>query len=436
MQATMSSRWGRLVPLAFITYTFAYLDRSNYSIGAAGGLKEDLGLGAGASSLLGALFFLGYFFFQVPAGHYAEHRSVKELMFWSLIAWGLLAALQGVVPWVGALMVVRFLLGVVEAAVMPASLVFLAHWFTRGERGRANTLLILGNPITLVWMSAVSGWLVEAVGWRWMFIIEGLPAVAWAFVFRALVTDHPRDARWLAADEREDIERRLAAERDEDADAAPAASDYAHALRERNVVLLSIQYFLWSVGVYGFVFWLPTIVKAGSGYGIAATGLLSAIPYVFAALAMVADSWASDRTGRRRIFLWPPLLIGAVAFYVSYLIGGAHFWWSFIALIVAAAAMYAPYGPYFAYVRDAVPDRVAGAATGLVNAFGGLGAFVGAYVVGWLTNAGAQGAAFLLMAVSQLVAAALILAVRPRTRPQRRSGRFDRATPSGRPVRT
>jgi nitrate/nitrite transporter NarK len=172
--------------------------------------------------------------------------------------------------------------------------------------------------------------------------------------------------------------------------------------------------------------WLPTIVKAGSGFGITATGLLSAIPYAFAALAMLADSWGSDRTGRRRVFLWPPLLLGALAFYASYLLGGDHFWWSFLALIVAAAAMYAPYGPYFAFVRDAVPDNVAGAATGLVNAFGGLGAFAGAYVVGWLTGSGARGAAFLLMAASQLAAALLILAVR--TRPPRapQTGRFTR----------
>src|SRR4051794_17525960 len=397
-----TTRWGRLIPIAFITYTFAYLDRSNYSIGAAGGLKEDLGLGAGASSLLGALFFLGYFLFQVPAGHYAEHRSVKRLMFWSLIAWGILAAAQGVVPWVWLLMVDRFLLGVVEAAVIPASLVFLAHWFTRRERGRANTFLILGNPITLLWMSAVSGWLVHLAGWRWMFIVEGLPAIAWAFAFRALVEDRPEQARWLNAAERRETEHTLAEEADEDAQRSPTRRDYVQALKERNVVLLALQYLLWSVGVYGFVFWLPTIVKAGSGYGIAATGLLSAIPYAFAAAAMLADSYGSDRFQRRRPFLWPPLLLGAIAFYVSYAVGEQHFWWSFGALVVAAIGMYAPYGPYFAFVRDAVPDRVAGAATGLVNAFGGLGGFAGAYVVGWLTGSGATGAAFLLTAGSQL----------------------------------
>jgi sugar phosphate permease len=383
-----SQRWQRLIPVAFITYTFAYLDRSNYSIGAAGGLKHDLGLGAGASSLLGALFFLGYFFFQVPAGHYAEHRSVKGLMFWSLIAWGILAAAQGVVPWVWALMVDRFLLGAVEAAVIPASLVFLAHWFTRSERGRANTFLILGNPITLLWMSALSGWLVHVAGWRGMFILEGLPAIAWAFVFRALVADRPADAAWLDDGER------------------AAVRDYAAALRERNVVVLAIQYLCWSVGVYGFVFWLPTIVKGGSGFGITATGLLSAIPYAAAALAMLGDSWASDRTARRRIFIWPPLLLGAIVFYASYLLGPGAFWWSFVLMIVAAAAMYAPYGPYFAFVRDCVPDRAAGAATGLVNAFGGLGGFAGAYVVGWLTGSGSTGAWRSSMAGSQLIAPA------------------------------
>jgi MFS family permease len=116
-------------------------------------------------------------------------------------------------------------------------------------------------------MSAVSGWLVDVVGWRGMFIIEGLPAIAWAFAFRALAEDHPRSARWLAEDEREDIGRRLEHEAVAEAQLRPSARDYVQALKERTVVLLALQYLLWSVGVYGFVFWLPTIVKVGSGYG-------------------------------------------------------------------------------------------------------------------------------------------------------------------------
>lgn len=149
--------------------------------------------------MLGGLFFIGYFLFQVPAGGFAERRSVKTMLFWSLSAWGVFAALQGVVTTYWLLLADRFLLGVVEAVVLPAMLVFLSHWFTSAERGRADTFLILGNPVTLIWMSVVSGYLVAAVGYRWMFIIEGLPAIGWGLLFRHLVDDRPREGPGSAA---------------------------------------------------------------------------------------------------------------------------------------------------------------------------------------------------------------------------------------------
>jgi sugar phosphate permease len=210
--ALSSARWRRLIPLAFVTYSFAYIDRSNYSLGAAGGLKQALHITSSESGLLGGLFFIGYFIFQVPAATFAERRSVKQLMFWSLLCWGVLAAAQGVIPWVWLFLVDRFLLGVVEAAAIPAMLVFLTHWFSESERGRADTFLILGNPVTLLWMSVVSGYLIAATSYHWMFVIEGLPAIAWAFVFRALATDRPADAAWLNAAERDAITSRLSEE--------------------------------------------------------------------------------------------------------------------------------------------------------------------------------------------------------------------------------
>ncbi len=130
--------------------------------------------------------------------------------------------------------------------------------------------------------------------------------------------------------------------------------------------------------------WLPTIIKAGSGRGIGTTGLLSAAPYALATIAMLAISWASDRSGRRRVFVWPSLLVGAAAFYASYLVGSGHFLVSFGLLIVAAGAMYAPYGPYFALIPELLPANVAGVGMGAVNAFGALGGFAAAYVVGLL----------------------------------------------------
>ncbi|MFP5348142.1 MAG: MFS transporter, partial [Actinomycetes bacterium] len=155
-------RWARLLPIAFVTYSIAYLDRSNFSIAVAGGMKDDLAITGGVAALIGAAFFIGYFLFQIPGALYAERRSVKNLIFWSLILWGLLAAAQGLMHSVPLLIVVRFLIGVVEAAVLPAMVIFLAHWFTKAERGRANTFLILGNPVTVLWLTVVSGYLVEA----------------------------------------------------------------------------------------------------------------------------------------------------------------------------------------------------------------------------------------------------------------------------------
>lgn len=402
-----TTRARRLLPVVFVTYSLAYLDRSNYSIGAAGGLAKDLDITAGTSALLGALFFLGYFLFQIPAAHYAEHRSVKKLVFWCLIGWGVFASLQGVLPWVPALMVNRFLLGVVEAAILPAMLVFLTHWFTSRERGRADTVLILGNPITVLWLSALSGWLVSVTSWRWMFIIEGVPAIIWAFVFAALTDDSPEQASWLDDTERTALVGALREEQRQ----LPDAGGYLRALRSRSVVLLSIQYLLWSIGVYGFVFWLPTIIKAGGGVGITVTGLLSAVPYVLAVILMLVVSHASDVSGRRRGYVWPFLILAGLAFYGSFQLGPGQFWLSFVLLILAAGFMYAPYGPYFALIPELVPRRVAGASMALVNSFGALGGFVGAYVVGWLEGRFGSGPAFVFMAATLLLAGLLMLVV-------------------------
>lgn len=409
-----SQRWRRLVPLVFVTYSLAYLDRSNYSIGIAGGLKHDLGLTPGWSALLGAFFFAGYLIFQLPAAHYAENRSVRRLIFWCTLLWGVFASAQGVIPWLWLLLIDRFALGVVEAAIIPAMLIFLMHWFSRDERARANTFLILGNPITVMWLSAVSGYLIAATSWRWMFVLEGLPAVIWAFVFRALVSDGPATARWLNAAERADIADRLAREQ---RDLPPAEGGYRQALTSRNVVVLAVQYLLWSVGVYGFVFWLPSILQTARHNGIGRIGLLSAAPYALAAIAMVVASRYSDRSGNRREFVWPFLLAATALFAGSTALGTGHYWASYGLLILAGACMYAPYGPYFALVPEFLPQKLAGPAIAVINAAGAVGGFVGAYVVGWLQGGIGNGAAYTFMAACLLLSALLMLVVTVR-RPQ------------------
>ena len=400
------SRWYRLLPVAFITYSLAYLDRANFGFGAASGMAADLQITPAMSSLLGALFFLGYFFFQVPGAIYAENRSAKKLIFWSLLLWGGLAMATGIISNVNALIVIRFMLGVVESAVMPAMLLFLSRWFTKKERSQANTFLILGNPVTILWMSVLSGYLIQAVGWRWMFILEGLPAIVWAFFWWRLVDDHPDTANWLTTPEKGALAEQLQREQQ----GIKPVKNYAEAFKSKVVVLLSLQYALWSIGVYGFVMWLPSILNAAPNMNIVKTGWLSAVPYLLAIVGMLGASYFSDKTLNRKAFVWPFLLLGAVAFYASYAIGTEHFWLSFALLTLAGGAMYAPYGPFFAIIPDLLPRNVAGGAMALINSFGALGSFVGAYVVGYLNGTtGGFGASYLFMAGSLLLSAIITL---------------------------
>ncbi|CDG14730.1 MULTISPECIES: MFS transporter [Serratia] len=410
-KATVAAkRWWYIMPIVFITYSLAYLDRANFSFASAAGINEDLGITKGMASLLGALFFLGYFFFQIPGAIYAERRSVKKLIFWCLILWGGCASLTGVVSNIPMLAAIRFILGVVEAAVMPAMLIYISNWFTKSERSRANTFLILGNPVTVLWMSVVSGYLIHAFGWREMFIIEGIPAVIWAFCWWVLAKDKPAQAGWLSADEKQALQQQL----DEEQKGIKAVRNYGEAFRSRNVILLCVQYFAWSIGVYGFVLWLPSILRSGMQMGMVEAGWLSAVPYLAATIAMIVVSWASDKMQNRKLFVWPLLLIGALAFFGSYAVGANHFWISYGLLVVAGAAMYAPYGPFFAIIPEMLPKNVAGGAMALINSMGALGSFFGSWFVGYLNGAtGSPAASYMFMAIALVVAVVLTLIVKP-----------------------
>jgi sugar phosphate permease len=286
----------------------------------------------------------------------------------------------------------------------------LSRWFTKSERSRANTFLILGNPVTILWMSVVSGYLINSMGWRWMFILEGLPAIIWAFFWWNLVNDKPKDANWLSQKDKDALELVIQKEQQ---DIKPV-KNYLAAFKTKAIILLCLQYAFWSIGVYGFVMWLPTIIKDAPDMSIVETGWLAAIPYFFAIIAMLITSYFSDKTLNRKIFIWPFLLIGAIAFYSSYLLGTDHFWVSFTLLVVAGAVMYAPYGAFFAIMPEILPANVTPGAIALINSWGALGSFAGSYLVGYLNGrTGNFGASYIFMAASLLIAAILtIIAVK------------------------
>lgn len=400
------SRWFRLIPVVFVTYSLAYLDRANFGFGAAAGMADDLHITSATSSLLGSMFFLGYFFFQIPGTLYADKKSARKLIFWSLILWGIFAAATGIINNIKILMVVRFLVGVAESAVLPALLLLLSRWFTKKERSKANTLLMFGNPSCMLWMSIISGYLIHNVGWRWMFIWEGIPAVIWAFIWWNLVQDKPQNTWWLNENEKLLLQEELEKEQQ----IIKPVKNYLAAFKSKSVILLCIQYVFWSFGMYGFVIWLPSIIHNAPGIGIVKTGWLSAVPYLMAVIAMILTSYFSDKTLKRKPFIWPFLLLAALAFYGSYLIGSHNFWISFTLLCIAGMSMYVPYGPFFAVIIESLPANVAGGALALINSFGALGSFAGSYLVGYLNGTtGGFGTSYIFMAAAVLLSAIITL---------------------------
>jgi len=399
-------RWARILPAVFVTYSLAYLDRANFGFGAAAGMARTLHIGGYRTDLLGALFFLGYFLPQVPGVILVRRYSARLLIFLALVAWGTFAALTGVIRTFWLLAADRLLLGVAESFIFPALLIVLTHWFTRAERSRANTLLMLGNPLTVLWMSAATGFLIRATSWQQAFIIEGAVAVVWGGFWLALVRDTPRQVSWLTEPARTQLESAL----DREQQHLPRIANLRLAFRDRNVVLLCINYFFWSLGIYGFVLWLPVVIRNATKTAIDITGLLSAVPYLAAVLLMLVVSHFSDRSLRRREFVWPILMLAGIALAGSYFTLGHGIALAYVCLIVAASCMYAPYGPFFAMIPEMLPKNVAGETIALINSCGALGGFFGVYGVGLLrTFTHSSQAGFLLMSFSLILSGAVLL---------------------------
>lgn len=412
IQAGLRRRWLYLMPGVFVTYSLAYLGRSNFGFGAAAGLAASLHITESRAAFLSSAFFLGYFLFQIPAAAYAVRRSATRLVFFALISWGIFSGLTGVIHTYWLLVADRLLLGVAESLIFPSMLILLTHWFTRSERSRANAVLILGNPVTVMWMAAVTGFLIKAVGWQMTFVIEGIPSIIWAFGWLAVARDRPHQARWMNSASCDFLDGELTLEQN----ALPQLKNFSATLRIPAVQLLCAQYMCWSFGVYGLVSWIPEMIRSGSKRGIEQVGMLSAAPFLLAVLLMLAVAWLSDRSQNRKSFVWPLLMLSGAALLCSFATAGSHFWVAYVALIVAGGTMYAPTCVLFAIIPEMLPRNVAGKVIALVNSFGALGGFAGTWLVGWLQAlTGNARAGFLSMSLALIVAGALTLCL-PSTR--------------------
>src|ERR1700751_2006530 len=317
----------RLLRFLFVLYVIAFLGRMN--VGAAAlQMPRDLGLSDRSFGVGAGIFFFGYFLLEIPGALIAERWSARRWIARIMISWGILTVLLAFIHSARQFYVVRFLVGAAEAGFFPGVIVYLTHWFRYQDRAKAVAFFYAANPLSYVIGSPLAGLLLGLSwlgmrGWRWLFIIEGIPAVVFGVVTIWYLTDWPHQAAWLPDDERSWITTEL--QREKEAKNGPQIIGIWEALRHRDVILLTGCYFCAMTGSYGIAFWLPTILKRLTSKSDLKVTLLAALPYIAAFVTQQVNGWHSDRTGERRWHAAIPLFMCGLAlalavFYRSNLI--------------------------------------------------------------------------------------------------------------------
>ena len=404
----------RLMPYLFMLYVIAYLDRVNLSYAALqmkGDLRftdDVLGFGAG-------VFFIGYILLEIPGSLLVEKWSARGWMARIMISWGIVAMLMGAVHTKNQFYIMRFLLGVAEAGFFPGMIVYLSHWFRYEDRAKAVALFMAGQPLSNMLGSPLSGLLLGVnwfglAGWRWLFIIEGAPAVIFGFITIFYLTDRPHQAKWLSQPERDWLTSELT--REQQAKDAVRSYGIFEALRQRGVIFLAAAYFCIVTAVYGFTFWLPTIIKKQSGLSNLNVSLISTIPYCVGLVTILIVGWSSDKTKERRWHTALSMLAASIGLLLAVLMQN-NLWLAVAMFCVTAVGIYGYLPGFWALPTSFLTGSAAAVSIGLINLIGNLGGFAGPYAVGYLsnlTNSFVGGIAYL--SLSALVGAVLILSLK------------------------
>jgi MFS transporter, ACS family, tartrate transporter len=372
----------RLLPFLFLLYIVNYLDRINVGFaalqmrGQLGFSDEVYGLGAG-------IFFAGYFFLQVPSNLMLARVGARKWIAAIMVLWGIISASMIFVGTPRGFYLLRFLLGAAESGFFPGMILYLKRWFPSAARARAVALFMTAGPLAGVVGGPISGVLLgvhgaHLAGWQWLFLVEGLPAVLLGGVVLAYLPDRPEVASWLTMEQRAWLTGQLMRERNAHPEAS--RSDVFAAFGKRQVWLLVLVYLGVTTCTYGVGLWLPSLIRSVSGVSNLIIGLLSAIPYVATAIAMVVIGIHSDHTRERRWHLAGPAFVGAMS------LAWAAYATSTVATIVFLSltllAAYSMLGPFWATSTELLSETSAIAGIALINSFGNLGGFLGPYTIG------------------------------------------------------
>jgi MFS transporter, ACS family, tartrate transporter len=404
----------RLLPFLFILYITNYLDRT--SVAYAGlGMSRDLGFSDRVFGLGTGVFFISYLALQIPGALLVERWSARRMISLTLIAWGSLTGLTGLVHTPGQLYFARFLLGGAEAGFFPGVIVYLSHWFIREDRAKATSNFMSAIPLSFVIGSPIAGWILGHAwlgfaGWRWLFVMEGAPAIVLGVVAFFFLTDWPGEAAWLAPERRQWIEQKLNDERPLDAQGFTVRQ----ALKSRNVLLLASLAFLNYFEGYSFYFWFPTMLKRQTGYSDFRVGWLGAVPYAVAFVAMQVNGWHSDKTRERRWHSAVPMFIAAAGLLGLISQPGSISISVVLFTLVGMSIAYLPTS--WAIPTEILSQSAAAASVGMINAVGSAAGFAGPYLFGYLnTRTGSFSAGLALMTVAAIGGGLLVLCL-PRAR--------------------
>jgi len=377
----------RLVPFLVLLYLVAFLDRVNIGF-AALTMNRDLGIDASLFGLAAGMFFVGYFFFEVPSNLMLLRVGARRWIMLLMIVWGMVSVATAFVLGPTLYIVLRFLLGSAEAGFYPGIILYLTFWLPPAVRSRVMALFVTAIPLSNIVGSPISAQILlldhiaGLKGWQWLFLVEGAPAILLGFCVLFLLPDQPNDVSWLSADEKQTLAHDLRA-------GAPAHAAKSHSLldaftAEPIVYGWSFAYFCLMLGLYGLGFWIPTVL-ASRGIALAHLGWAAALPYLAAVVGMILWSGNSDRRRERRMHLTASYLSAAAGFLLAAFAPNAPV--AVVGFAIAAIGVLSAMPVFWSASTLSLAGPMVAAHIAVINSIGNLGGFVGPVVMGWLRQA-------------------------------------------------
>lgn len=402
----------RLIPFLFLCYVFAYLDRVNVGF-AKLQMLSDLKFSETIYGLGAGIFFIGYFLMEVPSNLALHRFGARKWIARIMISWGIISAAMIFVKTHTMFYILRFFLGVAEAGFFPGIILYLTYWYPASRRSKITALFMTGIPIAGVIGGPLSGWILQRFhnvngmpGWQWLFLLEAIPSLVTGVVTFFYLNDRISDAKWLSQDEKAMLERGLANETSK-----IEVHNASGAFKSSRVWVLCACYFGIIMGLYGISFWLPSLIKASGITDELNIGLLTMIPYGFAAVAMVMIGRSSDRTKERRWHVAVPAVIGAAGLALSTLVPHQPAL-AVLTLSFATVGILGALCQFWSIPPAFLGGAAAAAGIALINSVGNLAGFVSPYVVGWIKDATkSTDIGLYCIALSLIIAAAIVLTI-------------------------